>query len=526
MLRQCLRIKMRYFIISILILTFCLGASEQSRAQGKNPLRVELNANLDMESYNLVPCAENGLLVFFESEDRGSGIDTRIWHFAFYTKNLSQKWLADTALITGMKFKGSGHDDHNTYLLFMDVDKPKSDFNIQIVKIDYSQNVFEVIDVAGPEKSEPMHFSINNETAVIAFNNSKYEPYLQFVDLDQGTSRQVKPEMEGMNILQQLSFDKEDSKIFVIAQNYLGKKQNAILILQMDYKGTLENTYRINPALEKKFMNEARIAYLGGDTLLIMGTYNNYASKVGETQDDTGPETAGYFITRFEGGKEVFINYFNFLEFEEMFSAISSKTIADLKKKAEKEKSKGDEYSLEYTLLLHDAIPFNGNYVLLAEAYYPEYRTVTNMYYDYYGRPIPQTYTVFDGYNYISGIAAAFSPEGELVWTDGIEIRDILTFKLAKYMESYTSRGELAFFYTSQNKLYYKITGNDESGNTLQNMGIENKYKNDKVMEDLGSKMIHWYQNYFICFGYQIIKNNKISGGKRTVFYFNKLAFN
>ena len=69
------------------------------------------------------------------------------------------------------------------------------------------------------------------------------------------------------------------------------------------------------------------------------------------------------------------------------------------------------------------------------------------------------------------------------------------------------------------------MSGGPESGDALQNISIESKFKGDKVMEDLGSKMIHWYQNYFICYGYQQIRNNRVSGGKRTVFYFNKLAF-
>jgi len=93
-------------------------------------------------------------------------------------------------------------------------------------------------------------------------------------------------------------------------------------------------------------------------------------------------------------------------------------------------------------------------------------------------------------------------------------------------MESYVSGGELAFFYSSQNRLYYKISGGPNSDNTLQNISLESTYKGDKVTEDLGSKMIHWYNNYFICYGYQKIKNNRVSGGKRTIFYFNKLAFN
>ncbi|MEE4257533.1 MAG: hypothetical protein V2I47_10885 [Bacteroidales bacterium] len=512
-------------MISILVFLVFTGTCTDSQAQRKNPLRVELNANLDMEDYNLVPCRENGLLVFFESNKRGSGIDTKVWRFAFYNKNFQQEWLADTALITGMKFKGFAHDREHTYLLFADADRQKSEYNIQILKVDYGKNIFETIEIPGPEKSQPVHFSVHEGKAFLAINNSNYEPSLLFVDLSTGQSQQVKPALEGLNIIQQLKYDSIGHLIYLVLDNYVNKKQNEIQILQIDASGNIGNRVSIKTALDSKVISEARIAAIQADTIIVLGTYSNSAIRISEKEDESGPETAGYFITRFEKGKEVLINYYNFLEFEEMFRSLSSKTVADLRKKAEKQKSRGEEYSLDYTLLLHDVIPYNGNYILLSEAYYPEYRTVTNMYYDYYGRPIPQTYTVFDGYKYISGIAASFTPGGEMVWSDGIEIRDIVTFSLAKYLESYSSLNEVALFYTSQNNLYYKITG-DITGNPLQNISIENKYKGDKVMDDLGSRIIHWYGNYFICYGYQEIRNNRISGGRRTVFYFNKLAFN
>lgn len=515
----------RFLVISILVLLLFQGTTPDALAQRKNPLRVELNANLDMEDYNLVPCRENGLLVFFESNTRGSGIDTKVWHFAFYSKNFQQEWLADTALITGMKFRSFAHDSKQTFLLFTDADRQKSEYNIQILKVDYSKNIFETIEIRGPEKSEPGHFSIHGEKAFVALNNTNYDPSLLIIDLSTGDVKQVKPGLEGLNIIQQLKYDSTSHLSYLVLDNYLNKKQNEIKILQIDGSGNIRSTFSIKTAIDKKVISEARIADIHADTLIVLGTYSNFAIRIGEKEDESGPETAGYFITRFEGEKEVFINYYNFLEFEEMFRSLSSKTLADLRRKAEKQKSRGEEYSLDYTLLLHDVIAFKGNYILLSEAYYPEYRTVTNMYYDYYGRPIPQTYTVFDGYKYISGIAASFTSGGEMVWSDGIEMRDIITFSLSRYLESYVNRDELALFYTSQNKLYYRITGN-VTGNPLQNITIENKYKGDKVMEDLGSRIIHWYGNYFICYGYQEIRNNRISGGGRTVYYFNKLAFN
>lgn len=517
---------MKTFFRNIIILFIGTGLSIHVQAQQENPVRMELNANLAMEDYNLVPCGENGLLVFFESEKKGNSLDTRVWHFAYYDKHLQQQWLADTSLIDGAKFLGSASDDHHTYLLFIDTDKVRSIHNLQILKLDYSLNYFSLINGFVPEKSIPVHFDIIEDQAVIALNNNSFEPIIVFIDLRNGSLHTIKPEIEGLNLIQHISKDDDSKDIFAIVENYLGKKQNAILILQFDMHGQRKNTIRINPVIADKVLNAARIADSRGDTLLIMGTYHNTASKINGNKEGTGPESAGYFASMFIDGKELFIHYYNFLEFEEMYRSLSSKTVANLRRKAEKQKNKGEEYSLDYDLLLHDVVRFGNEYVLLAEAYYPEYRTVTNMYYDYYGRAMPQSYTVFDGYKYISGIAASFSPEGELLWDNGIEILNILTFKLNKYVSTYVNNDELALFYSNENRINYKIIGGENPVSSLQNISLESKYKGDKLMEDFGSKMIHWYDNYFICFGYQKIKNNRISGGKRTVFYFNKLAFN
>ncbi|HSG68417.1 MAG TPA: hypothetical protein VK994_06910, partial [Bacteroidales bacterium] len=458
-------------------------------------------------------------------ENKGSAEDTRIWHFAFYNKDLQQQWLADTALIDGAKFHGHARNDKYTFLFFLDKDRIRSSHNMQILVIDYPLNVFRVLDVMVPEKAQPLKFEIIKNRAVIGFNNSTFEPRISIIDLENGNVSTAKPELEGLNIFQEIKYNSKEDKIYVVVDNYIGKKQNALLVLKMTADGQVIQKMTIDPAIEGKVLNEARIAFIHGDTLLVLGTYHGDPSRLKTTTEDTGPESAGYFAARFISDRQDAINYYNFLEFEEMYRSLSSKTIADLRRKAEKQKSRGEEYSLDYTLLLHDIIEMNDNYVLLSEAFYPEYRTVTNMYYDYYGRPIPQTYTVFDGYKYISGIAAAFTSGGELLWDNGIEMPDIITFNLGKYLGNFVSGEELALFYGNENKVFYQMTGGENIGGASQSITLENSYKGDKVMEDLGSRMIHWYDNYFLCYGYQKIRNNRLSESKRTIFYFNKLAF-
>lgn len=519
-------LKTGFHILILLSFWLVSGLAYHATAQDTDPIRVELNANLDMENYQLVPCGENGVLVFFESQQAGNPEDTRRWHFAMYNKHFKQQWVADTALIEGAKFKGYAADAQNTYLFFIDEDKQKSAYNLQVLKLDYDIDSFTLINADIPENSEAVTFEIKDKQAVVALNNPAYEPQIAMLDLRSGAVKIIKPEIDGLNIIQQMFYDETRKNWYFVVDNYLGKKQNAIIVLKANASGQVIRTFRINTVVESKVLNEARIASTAGDTLLIIGTYHNHVAKLRSTTDEEGIESAGYFFCRFEGETQTLINYYNFLEFEEMYRSLSSKTLAEIRRKAEKQKNKGEEYSLDYTVLLHDVVPYGNEFVIISEAYYPEYRTVTNMYYDYYGRPIPQTYTVFDGYKYISGIAASFNRQGELNWDNGIELIGILTFKLVKYTGNYVSGDELALFYSNENKVNYKIMGSGKEPGSLQNINLGKLYKGDKVMEDLGSRIIHWYNNYFICYGYQKIKNNRISGGKRTIFYFHKLAFN
>ena len=56
---------------------------------------------------------------------------------------------------------------------------------------------------------------------------------------------------------------------------------------------------------------------------------------------------------------------------------------------------------------------------------------------------------------------------------------------------------------------------------------ISTKYSNDVQLESSQGMVQHWYDNYFLAYGYQTLRNSQLGGGsKRKVFYFNKLVFN
>jgi hypothetical protein len=192
--------------------------------------------------------------------------------------------------------------------------------------------------------------------------------------------------------------------------------------------------------------------------------------------------------------------------------------------KEKKLEAKGKELSFNYQLLVHNIIKKDSTYIMIAEAYYPEYHTVT---YTSWENGIPTTNTVsyFDGYLYTNALVACFDEQGELLWDNSFEIMNILTYDLHERVKVLLDGDDIILTYSNAGNVASKIIRNNEVIEGKQETKIETYYDNDKVLNDYSSDMEYWYGNYFISYGYEKIKNNTQDKSKRTVFYFNKMGF-
>ena len=510
--------------IKISILLIILAFALDAYAQQKTPLRLELNARLTEDSYELITCDKQGLIIFFE-EDEVLENGKKNWHFALFDQRLQEGWMGMAELQKGMAFYKEALLGDLLYLFFTDVDGKRSiDVDFQVVKIQLGDGNISVFDGQNQEKAEPSAFKVINDKIWIGLVQKRTEAELAVLDLTTGINSIFSIDIPNQNVISEIFYDTADQQVHLIIQNYTSKLQSGLFHQVYNLNGSLISTEEIKAALNERYLNDAMIV-VKAQEIFFLGTYNAEQGKIPYEGEDGQSQAAGFYIAKFEDGEQTFINYYNFLEFENLYNSLSGRDIMKVRKKAEKQKDKDEEYSLNYSLLLHPVLEYDGNFILVAEAFYPEYRTVTNMYYDYYGRLMPQTYTVFDGYKYFNGIAASFDREGNMVWDNDIEIWNVLTFDLDKYLNVFIEGGELAMFYTWEGKLNYKIIDIDLQTADSDQASLELKYKKDKVLDETGSRIAHWYDQYFIAYGYQEIKNNSLSNSKRTVFYINKVAF-
>jgi len=179
-----------------------------------------------------------------------------------------------------------------------------------------------------------------------------------------------------------------------------------------------------------------------------------------------------------------------------------------------------------YNMLVHEIIPRDSAFILIGEIYYPEYTTIEYTDFDYYGRPVIVRREIFEGYRYTNAVVTGLSYDGELLWDHSFEIRNIKSFNLRERVKVMFDGEDVVLMYSSNGSIASKIIRGSEVIEGIQYSRMESAYENDKLLQDIDSDIVQWYDNYFVSYGYQGIKNNiQLKRKERKVFYITKVKF-
>jgi hypothetical protein len=280
------------------------------------------------------------------------------------------------------------------------------------------------------------------------------------------------------------------------------------------------------PGPMQKLLN-AQLYLMSGVEIFVLGSFNNLNGKISPSEDASeGEISEGFYIAKMKGLSQEFIRFHNLLDFKNITTILNNEELSDVDDVMKKNQKKGRKKILNYNFLIHDLEKQGDNFVMLAEAYYPQYQQVSTMSYDFYGRPMPYYYTVFEGYRFFNAFVASFDIQGNLNWSNGIKIWETMTMRLYEKVDMFIDGSEVVLFYNNNGKIVSKvIDGYNDIGDT-ESTKILSQHNQDVLMETTSGAIRHWYGNNFLAYGYQTLKNNALGGGsKRHVFYFNKLVF-
>ena len=493
-------------------------------AQNNDLMRIEISAQLENDAYSIIPCRETGFLLFYESVEAFDDKHTS-WIFSLFGTDMEQSWTRNIPVLNDAGLHEWINGENASYLVFYDEGRSrKDDFNLQVVKFDHSGEVF--ISVYGnvEEKGDIIDLEASGGDLYIGMNLRKYETAVYHVDYNASQVDQISSSLQDKNMIEDLYFDKQENKLFVIINHFLSRKENYLILKSIKEDGALIDSVILRQQSQEIELNAARLRRMDDQSLIVLGTYNLGGSGSSDLKNEEETISAGIFSVKITDGAPGALNFYNFLDFSNFSSYIQSPGILRMKKKNEKDEDR--EYSINYRLLLHDILFLDSEMVFFAEVYYPEYRTVSYITYDYYGRPYPQSYTVFDGYQYLGGLSAGFNRQAIKTWDNGIKIWNIQSFTLSKKIAAYPDGSDLVLAYNAQGKIASEIYKHGEVVGDFEYVDLDTKYSKDRISKDVNSNMAHWYDHYFLCSGYQEIKNNALRGNNsRSVFYINKVAF-
>jgi len=505
----------------LLLLSSFITAQPQEQTTGSHELiRLELETKADAEPFHILPFGKQGMLIFYQSVATTDDKDHIIWVFKLYDINFNQLWIQQLPVLKGLVFSEAVNEGPFLYLAFYNPDNNTSGHNFQIVKVPGKEDLIRAKTYRVPPKSSLTQFSVFNQTAYYGIETKDNEAFLYRYEMTSGTMDSIRMDNGNGSLVLDLQIDTVDRDITVYFKEFVEKTSEDLFLRHYDeFLKPKGSSILIKNDENLHIIKTGQYLPLDDDGGLIFGTYqDNPKGKYDQHAGDVTMESTGFYVVRITGDTCRDVKYHNFSEFNSFYKNLSINDLSRIRK------GKNQELTVDYNLLIHNVIPVNDEFVFVAEAYYPEYHTVTRMEYDWYGRPIPSNYSVFDGYRYTSAFIAAFDDEGNLKWDNGLELWDILSGRLEKRVNVIFEGPETVMAYLLNGEIAYKVIKKQQDVENLNYVKIDTKYARDKMVSESGSNMAYWYKNFFLAYGYQAIKNSTLPDkSKRTVFYVNKI---
>ena len=516
------------------------------------PMRREIEVHSEADTYQLLPFGRNGILLFYKSWHQGDA--KARWQFSLYDVNFRDCWTSSVEINRYYELRLYDKNDHTLWLFLQKAVNKRQKDEFIILTVDIAAGTIRTLPGKSPARTDITAFSVMDNQAYCGgvtlpskgaaagqvfftltlvplfsgYTLLKYHPSFFRVDLNNGSIICMPEKYNGSAWVDDMETDTLRKRILLSVKNHIPRKRNYMFLNQYDSEGKLLDSVMLKTESPGRKLNSAKLLRASDSVQVVIGTYNNKTRGYDANASNNAfrESSNGFFFARINNGKQDVIRFYNFSGLKSFYQTLSDKNAVRVKKKAIRMNARGREMAFDYQVLLHDIILYNDQLIAIAELYYPEYHNVTYTTYDAYGRPITSTYTVFDGYRYTNAIITAFDTEGRLLWDNSFEIWNILSYSLSERVNTLFDGEDIVLTYSSDGEIASKIISGGTVTVDKDYTPIRTNYRNDKLVSDYNSDMEYWYDNYFISYGYQKIKNTSEGGkSRRTVFYFNKIAF-
>ncbi len=525
-----LKIKANYLIVFQLFISI-IGYSQSAN-------RIEIPIPNNMEIFS-IPLGKKGVIVL--SQTSGTTFNLKK-----YDTELNQNWTLNGSISNNLDYVTHSYDGKHVYLLFS---KYNSN-SYEIVKIFPGPGFIEKFKIFSIDKIEISDFEATDNVVFLS-GMVKSAPVILYTDLINKKSKVLPTAFKGIAEVQSMETDTTSGRINITFA--VGKaKEYQLVVKSFDLAGMPVSEIQLDPEDDFAMLN-GRLNTVGTNNQIMFGTYG-YKNTIGSQK---GPYSQGIYLTKIDDNEITETKFYDFTDFKNFFSFLNPKQRERQEKKVADKKEKGKDLKLSHRMLVHEVIKQDDKYILVAEAFFPEYKYNNNFYSPYgssfgnfspfyssyfnpyrwgYGNwglysPFSNYYgyrgfgnrEIFDGWKYTHGIVAAFDKNGNLLWDNNIELKNIKTQTLKEKVKVKVEGEYITMSYADRGDIFSKTFKNGVVIGELKGKPVASQKEGDSVRRTSTDDIELWYENFFLATGVQRITNE--DEGRRNVFYLNKVSF-
>lgn len=500
-------------------------AAQAGPALAQSVRRVELPALANSESNITLPLGDRGVLVLTKTDRLG-------YQLTKYNTDLERDWSLNGQLPENLDFVASTFDGQGAvYLLFSSYRLPMC----QVVKVSIGPGFSEQFSLNVVERLQITHFKTLGEGMFVG-GIVDDTPVLYHAHLSLRQARLL-PGGERGSAIQSLETDSIHGRITASFTVKRGRELKLVANVYDEF-GQDQGHSVVEPAPDYALLS-GRLSVLDDSTRIVVGNYGYQAM-----QANGIASSQGLYLSRVGEGRTAQTSYVSFTDFKNFFNYLDPREQERMARKAQKRKEAGSDLQLNYRLLVHELIRHNDQYVVVAEAFYPEFRYQSTSPYgatSWYGwRYSPLSYyslynpymwnpwfgsrglsaqQVFDGYVYTHAVVAGFDATGKLLWDNCLELTPERSIDLQEKVRLVKQGDQLALYHNHKGHIQQTIIRANGMAEQQPRIDISALTTAQRAQAIISDDVRYWHDRYFLAWGYRKTEN------RQTVFYLDKIQF-
>ncbi|MTI22120.1 hypothetical protein E1176_13905 [Fulvivirga sp. RKSG066] len=500
----------------LLVFVF-LSLSISGFSQILQPDRHEIVLANDEKSYEVIACEKQGVMLW-RTLNIPKVTDSLVFEVAVLDTTFSQVWQNRFLFNASLRFMAQKYHDGKAYLLFRNITSKTR--NLRLIELEVRSGTVREHIIKNIIPFSYFDMEVTGESVVIGgyFN---YRPLVLLFDFEERVPRILPGLFNDHSELVQMKVS-ENNTIDVIVKGRNAERVNTLYINTFDNNARLIKVIELQ-ATRRRAPLFGRSKALEWPSQIVAGVYGRRNSEY----------SRGVFVANINDYGEQKIKYYNYAEFENFFKYMRAKREQRVKRRIERKRVKNKKIRFNYRLLVHELISYGDQYILLGEAFYPQYKSTpgsSGMFGSAWtvNRGLYSYDRIFVGFQYTHAVVIGLDKNGNILWDNSFEIKDVLSKQLQQFVHVSVGEDNVDLLYVFDDAIRSKVIRGNEVIEGKELVDIKLKYENDETEEK--STTIYglqkWYDNVFVAFGEQSIKNMQQEGIrlKRDVFFLNKLV--